>query len=524
MRQALTVSSGLNAGYGASTTPQQATIGATLQLTVQVANYGARTWTPGAFALSYHIFDSGGSAVVWDGTRGALPTSVPPYTSVTVPISVTLPKGTGGYTLAWDMVQEGVAWFSTVGVPRKEEPFTVVPGVVFYGSGFGHGLGMSQYGANGWATGATGTTLTGEQIVAKYYPGTNLQFVDAQRPYNRVLLSAPSSQGRYICGDNRYFYGTLADLNSSGGMRVLNEGANNAEIARGAGGQNFQIVARNGVVEVWKNWDSPTRVYAGAGPIGIVPLDPNQPLGMAQKGVYRGNFQFKNLGGTLRVINAVTYDDYIRGVVPLEMPHTWHPEALKAQAYAARTYAYNSYKGGLRDYDVSDDQSDQCYGGTRVEQSTTNVAVNATLGRVITYNNAAIRAYFSSSNGGYSLSDGCWMNNVKRSGSSWVCSEGSPYLAPIADPADRLVRSPVNPRASWTVTFTSEQIRSAVLRCGGPDIGSLQGVDLSNQVPIGGHPISVKVFGSYANADLRADDFLRTCLGLRSTMVRLSPF
>jgi len=64
-----------------------------------------------------------------------------------------------------------------------------------------------------------------------------------------------------------------------------------------------------------------------------------------------------------------------------------------------------------------------------------------------------------------------------------------------------------------------------VLRCGGPDIGALQAVDLSNQVPLGvGHPISVRVFGSAANADLRADDFLRNCLGLRSTMVRLNPF
>src|SRR5207237_10668738 len=63
-RQSFAVTSGLNAGYGASTTPQQATIGATLRLTVVVANYGARTWTPGAFALSYHIFDNFGSPVV----------------------------------------------------------------------------------------------------------------------------------------------------------------------------------------------------------------------------------------------------------------------------------------------------------------------------------------------------------------------------------------------------------------------------------------------------------------------------
>lgn len=525
-RQNFAVSSGLIAGYGATTTPQQATIGATLQLTTVVSNYGARTWTPGVFALSYHIYDSGGTPVIWDGARGRLPSSVPPLTSVTVPISVALPSGTGGYRIEWDMVQEGVTWFSQLGVQRKQELFTIVPGVTFYGSGFGHSVGMSQYGANGWATGITGLALTGEQIVARYYPGTLLQFVDAQRPFNRVLLSAPSSQGRYVCGDNRYFAGSLADLNSSGGIRVLNEGANNQEIAHGGAGQNFQFVARNGIVEVWSNWAPVTLVYSGPGPIVAAPIDATQPLAFIQKGgTYRGNIRFTNLGGTLRVINVVTYDDYVRGVLPLEMPTSWHPEALKAQAYAARTYSYTASKGTARDYDVTDDQADQCYGGTRVEVPSSNAAVTATAGRVITYQGASIRAYFASSNGGYTLSDGCWMNNVIRSGSTWVCSGGQPYLAPVPDPADRAVAAPLNPRASWTVTFTSDQVRSAVLRCGGPDIGALQAVDLSNQVPpVIGHPISVRVFGSAANADLRADELLRTCLGLRSTMVRLSPF
>jgi stage II sporulation protein D len=525
-RQSFAVSSGLNAGYGGTTTPQQATIGATLQLTAVVSNYGARTWTPGAFNLSYHIFDNFGSPVIWDGARGRLPSSVPPFTSVTVPISVALPSGTGTYRLEWDMVQEGVAWFSHLGVQRKREDFTIVPGVTFYGSGFGHGVGMSQYGANGWATGAVGAPLTGEQIVAKYYPGTALQFVDAARPFNRVLLSAPSSSGRFNCGDNRLFAGSLGDLTSNGGMRVLNEGAGNQEIARSAGGQNFQFIAKNGIVEVWANWAPPRLVYSGPGPISVVALDPNQPLGFVQKGgTYRGTIRFTNLGNTLRVINTVTYDDYVRGVLPLEMPTSWHPEALKAQAYAARTYAYSSYKGAARDYDVTDDQADQCYGGTRVEVPSSNTAVTATGGRVITYNGASIRSYFASSNGGYTLSDGCWMNNVVRSGGSWVCSGGSPYLAPMPDPADRAVSAPANPRSSWTVTFTSAEMRSAVMRCGGPDIGVLQAVDVSNQVPPGvGHPISVRVIGTAATADLRADDFLRNCLGLRSTMVRLNPF
>ena len=119
------MTSGLNAGYGATTTPQQATIGATLQLTTVVSNYGQRTWTPGAFALSYHIYDNFGSPVIWDGARGRIPSNVPPLTSVTVPISVALPSGTGTYRLEWDMVQEGVAWFSHLGVQRKREDFTI---------------------------------------------------------------------------------------------------------------------------------------------------------------------------------------------------------------------------------------------------------------------------------------------------------------------------------------------------------------------------------------------------------------
>src|SRR5438552_2486956 len=166
-RQTVSVTSGLMAGYGLTTTPQQATIGATLQLTVQVSNYGQRTWMPGAFSLSYHIFRNG-ETVVWDGARGILPAIVPPAATVTVPINVALPGGTGDYVIAWDMVQEGVAWFSQLGVVRKQEPFAIVPGVTFFGSGFGHGLAMSQYGGDGWATGATGIALTGEQIVLKY--------------------------------------------------------------------------------------------------------------------------------------------------------------------------------------------------------------------------------------------------------------------------------------------------------------------------------------------------------------------
>ena len=529
-RVPLSVTSGFSAGYAGTTTPGQVTIGAQISLSTTVLNYGPRAWSasgPNKVSLSYHISTAAGETVVWDGARGALPNDVPPFSQVTVPITVTVPQGVGDYVISWDMVLEGVAWFSSTGVTMKREPFTVVSGVVFYGSGFGHGLGMSQYGAQGWATGATGLTLNAEQIVQKYYPGTSFQFVDASRPQVRVLLSQPSSVARYRCGDNRFFGGAYGDVTSDGGFRVLDELAGNAEIGRAGAKQQWQFVAKPSGVEVWDNSGATPRLVRIVAAAAVVPLDPNQPLGFVQKGVYRGNFRFTSLGGTLRVVNVVTWDDYVRGVIPLEMPTSWHPEALKAQAYAARSYGYNSYKGGSADYDVSDDQADQCYGGSRVEVASTNAAVQATAGKLITYNNAAIRAYFASSNGGYTLPYGCFGNRVVRSGSSWVCTPdpNQPYLGAIADPADRAVNSPANPRASWTVTFTGQQIRDAVIRCNGIDIGTLQAVDLSNRsVPVVGHVISVRLIGSFGSVDLQAEAFLRTCLALRSTMVRLSTF
>ncbi len=536
-RITFSVTSGLSGGYGATTTPGQVTIGAVVDLTVQVMNYGPRTWPAGGanpVHLSYHIRGANsGTMYVWDGARGYLPNDVPAYTSATVPIRVTVPAGVGDYVISWDLVQEGVAWFSQVNVVMKQEPFTVVSGVVFYGSGFGHGVGMSQYGAQGYATGATGTPLTGEQIILKYFPGTAFQFGDASRPFNRVLLSQPSSQSRYRCGTNAYFDGYFGDVVSGGGFKVLDEANANALIGTAAPNAKWQFVATGGVVQVWSNnTASPVNLGSFAS-IAVVPVDPSQPLRFVQldhldgtPGFYRGNFRLTNLGNTLRVVNAVSYDDYVRGVISFEMPNTWHPEALKAQAYAARSYAYASYRGTARDYDVSDDQSDQCYGGVVAEGPRTDTAVLATAGKLVTYNGGIVKTYFASSSGGYTLEFGCWGNRVVRGNGTWVCTPDptQPYLAAVPDPGDRAVSSPANPRASWTATFTGSQIANAAICAGGPNIGTLQGVDVTNESPVGvGHVISIRFIGSVATADVKAEA-IQSCLGLRSTMLRLAPF
>jgi stage II sporulation protein D len=383
---------------------------------------------------------------------------------------------------------------------------------------------MSQYGAQGWATGAAGPKLTGEQIVGRYYAGTTVGIAAPPGGGIRVLLSAPSSQGRYNCSGTAFMSTWLANVSNPAGFKVLNEGAGNREIGRANANQPWQIAARNGIVQVWNNGvNPPVKIYEGAGPIVTVPIVTSGITKLAEKGFYRGNLRFTNLGNTLRAINYLSYDDYLRGVVPLEMPAGWHPEAYKAQALAARSYAFTSYKGGSRDYDVSDDQADQCYGGVQllngrvVESAETKVAIDATLGKVILHNGQAIRAYFSSSSGGYTRPFGCWGATVTR------CQESPSYLTAVPDPADVLVSSPANRHANWTATYTSAQIRSVVANMRGIDIGTLLAVDLSNRSPGDvGHAVSIVISGSNASVELPAEGFFRGQLGLKSTMVRLT--
>ena len=523
----LIVTSGFNGGYDQSSTPALATVGASLLLSMRVSNYGARAWPaggPNPVHLSYHILTPSGATVTWDGQRGLLATDLAVGQSAIVQVPVQLPSATGDYLIAWDLVQEGVAWFSSLGIQRLQEPISVQPGVTFYGKGFGHGVGMSQYGAQGWATGASGPALTGEQIVAKYYPGTQLTVVDSTtnpRGPMRVLLSAPSSSGSASCG-SAYLNTWLINVRSAGGFNVLNEAAGNAVVGTATPNVTYQIAAKpGGIVQVFdQSANPPALKYSGAGPVTLTPTDSNAPITVQEKGeFFRGKLQFKNDGANnLKVVNFVSYDDYVKGVIPKEMPNGWHLEAYKAQALAARSYGFTS-AAPTRDYDVRDDQSDQCYGGATVETSASIAAVAATAGKVITYNGAAIRAYFSSSSGGYTVGVGCWNTGT-------VCKPNDPFLIPVADPADLAVVVPVpNKHASWTVTFSSATIRQAILNYRGVDIGTLLSTDVSNQAPGNvGHVVSVRFAGTGGTVDVPADIFLRTYLGLKSTMVRLSPF
>lgn len=131
-------------------------------------------------------------------------------------------------------------------------------------------------------------------------------------------------------------------------------------------------------------------------------IKPLSPGFVSAKGKwYRGIIMIQNKNGKLTVINNVPLEDYIKGVVPSEMPSSWATEAHKAQAIAARSYALaNLGKRAKYGYDLKDTPEDQAYGGASKETPDTNYAVDETKGIVLTYNMKIINAYYSASAGG----------------------------------------------------------------------------------------------------------------------------
>lgn len=120
---------------------------------------------------------------------------------------------------------------------------------------------------------------------------------------------------------------------------------------------------------------------------------------------YRGALQIVNNGNSLTIINDIDLENYLKGVVPSEMPSSWNYESHKAQAIAARSYAVsNMGKRGKYGYDLKDSDEDQVYKGASAETKRTNKAVESTRGQVLVYDNKVIRAYYHASAGGETLS------------------------------------------------------------------------------------------------------------------------
>lgn len=161
------------------------------------------------------------------------------------------------------------------------------------------------------------------------------------------------------------------------------------------------------------------------------------PLAKLSNGLtYRGSFYLYPNGTKVQVINYLDMEDYLKGVVPSEMPASWHKEALKAQAIAARSYAANMMT-------LTDSAASQVYRGYSAEDSRTNAAIQETAGVMVRYNGKPIQTFFHSTSGGRTAN--VW--------DVWNSSQASyPYLASVNDPYEK------SPYSNWSVPYSAATI------------------------------------------------------------------
>jgi len=158
---------------------------------------------------------------------------------------------------------------------------------------------------------------------------------------------------------------------------------------------------------------------------------------------YRGRIKLVNVDGTIKLINQVSLEDYIKGVMTKEMPvgkGNENYEALKAFAIAARTYAVNKIFSSKTFYDLLPDIRDQVYGGADSEHPLSNKAVDETRGLILTYNNEPAIVFYHSTCGGYT-----------ESAVNVFTKEDLAYLRTIPDGNDAYCS--ISPNFTWTEIF-----------------------------------------------------------------------
>jgi stage II sporulation protein D len=341
---------------------------------------------------------------------------------------------------------------AALSLPASSAGRWVVPG-----KGFGHGVGMSQYGAYGFAK--KGRSY--KTILRHYYKGVEVGKADTRSV--RVLLttglgSLPFTNARRACGEKLnpardYSFGLAGSkvaLNRASGRRIKRCGQ---EGRAGGGAVRFSGV-----------------------------------------GAFRGRLIARNVGGSLYAINKVSMEDYVQGVIPNEVPASWPTAALRTQAVAARSYALATRLNG-DGYDLYDDTRSQVYGGRSSETAATNRASKATAGEVIQAGGGTATAYFFSTSGG------------QTENSEFVFAERRSYLKAVNDPFDK--RSPVH---SWRLRLSNSEMKA---KLSGLFSGNLRRISI---LKTGRSPriVRAKVVGSRGSTNVSGDT-LRFRLGLRST-------
>jgi len=373
---------------------------------------------------------------------------------ILVPIVALVLAGTAGATLSAQ---------PSGPVTPAPAPTLSLPTYVLTGGGYGHGVGLNQYGALAQAK----ANRDYSEILSFYYPGTE-------------LTKAVVAKVRVLLADGR----PSVKLASAVPYSVRDGSGVVTELQPG----EITVTPDLRVVVDGK----PARL---PGPLAFVP-SPGTLLQLDGK-EYRGEIRLSVISGALQVIDVLGLDAYLLGVVPGEVSKEWPAAALQAQAVAARSYALASIVKS-KPFDLYSDTRSQVYYGVSTEAPTTTAAVKATRGQILSYAGKVATTFYYSSSGGRTAS------------SKDVFGVITPYLQTRDDPWDTL-----SPYHRWAPrSFTAATLGQA-FRLSAPV------VDVKVEPTDSGRPLSVTLIKKTgANVLLRAAD-VRAALGLRSTAFKL---
>ncbi|MGH9084691.1 MAG: SpoIID/LytB domain-containing protein [Acidimicrobiales bacterium] len=371
------------------------------------------------------------------------------------------------------------------------------PTFEFVGGGYGHGVGMSQYGAHGMA--AVG--YDHHQILTHYYQGTSIDTVP-QPGDIRVLLGRTSGT-------------TVTPAQNAHGLLAYVNGTHVA---------TFQP---NEPVTVWAHGPSSITMqgypqWPVQGPFtGTLELRyaQGEPASVSLTGRrYRwGALRFLTVGGSLNVLVAgLTMQQYLYGLG--EMPSAWETEALKVQAIAGRSYAQEAIQRRRaadpnRFYDLDASVIDQAYVGYEKEVGSVNTrwlsAVDATDSRVARYGGQTIQAFYSSSSGGHTEN------------SEIPFSAALPYARGVPDPHDGGVNGD-NSLHQWRRTYSQAEMTNAMAGLG---VGTVTNIHIQGTIGVSGRidDADVRVSGTSGTATIKGSTFRSRVNNQFSTLSREFP-
>jgi stage II sporulation protein D len=280
---------------------------------------------------------------------------------------------------------------------------------VVEGGGFGHGVGMSAYGAYGYGKHGFGY----RQILGHYYRGIRIGQTSGA-PQVRVLLAISPGDVTFsgasaACGHSLAPSRTYRAHRRGSSVRLLSAAG--------------RLLARCG-----------ERLHAKG----------RRMVRIAGVGVYRGALEAvptASAAGSLNVVNRLDVNSYARGSLPGEVPPEWPLATLKAFAVAARSIGLSTDVGG-NGFDLYADTRTQVYGGVKLESARTDRAVRETRGQVALYGGAVAQTTYFSSSGG-------------RTESGFLGAPDVPYLQSVPDPYDYY-----SPLHSWTFRFSQAEMNA----------------------------------------------------------------